>query len=76
MNRIELDEKDLQIEILLAREPETVEEYVSMLTEGAIRVTHLPTGLSAIGEGQGNQVTNKEMAIELLKTLLGNREQI
>lgn len=74
MNRIELKEKDLQIEIFLAREPVTVEEYVSMLTEGAIRVTHLPTGISAIGEGQGNQVKNKEKAIELLQTLLADRD--
>jgi protein subunit release factor A len=76
MNRIDLNENDLQTEIFLAREPETVEELLAMLTEGAIRVTHLPTGISAIGEGQGNQVKNKEMAIERLRTLLLDRGQI
>lgn len=70
MTRIELNEKDLQTEICLASEPKTVEETLAMLTEGPIRVTHLPTGISAIGEGQGSQVKNKERAIELLKVLL------
>ena len=76
MNSIDLNENDLQTEIFLARESETVEELIAMLTEGAIRVTHVPTGISAIGEGQGNQVKNKEMAIERLKTLLLDRGQI
>ena len=70
MTRIELSDSDLQTEVFFAREPQTIEEHLAMLTEGAIRVTHLPTGVSAIGEGQGNQVKNKERAIELLKALL------
>jgi protein subunit release factor A len=71
---IELKENDLQTEIFLNREPQTVEELVAMLTEGPIRVTHLPTGISAIGEGQGSQVKNKERAIELLKVLLARED--
>jgi len=74
MTKIELNENELQTEIFLAREPLTVEEHLAMLTEGPIRVTHLPTGISAIGEGQGTQVRNKGKAIELLKVLLAEAD--
>ena len=37
-------------------------------------MTHLPTGISAIGEGQGSQAKNKERAIELLQILLANED--
>ena len=70
MTNIELNESDLQTELFLSREPKTVEEHVAMLTEAPIRVTHLPTGISAIGQGQGNQIKNKERAIQLLKEQL------
>ena len=70
MDHIELDETDLQTEIFIDMEELSIEEITVALREAPIRVTHLPTGISAVGEGQGNQVKNKERAMELLKTLL------
>lgn len=70
----ELNESDLQIEIFWAEEAKTVAESAAMITVAPIRVTHLPTGISAIGEGQGSQVKNKERAIELLKGRLATDE--
>jgi len=70
MNNIELNETDLQTEIFVDMEALSIEEITVALREAPIRVTHLPTGISAVGEGQGNQVKNKERAMELLRTLL------
>ena len=70
MTPIELNEDDLETEILLDEEPRTVAEQIARLTQAPIRVTHLPTGISAVGEGQGNQIKNKQRAIELLKEYL------
>jgi len=78
MTNIELNESDLQTELFINREPKTLEEHVAMFTDAPIRVTHLPTGISAIGQGQGNQIKNKDKAIELLKKQLakdGNSQQ-
>ena len=52
-------------------EPNTdMAKLMSDVANAPIRITHIPTGLSAIGEGQGSQIANKEMALELLKKLL------
>jgi len=76
MTSLELDESDLQTELFLSREPQDLAEYLVMVTEGPVRVTHLPTGISAIGEVQGNQVKNKAKAIELLKEQLLRNAQL
>jgi protein subunit release factor A len=70
MTFIELNEDDLETEILLDEEPRAVAEQIAWVTQAPIRVTHLPTGISAVGEGQGNQIKNKQRAIELLKEYL------
>jgi protein subunit release factor A len=70
MSFIDLNEDDLETEIFLEEEPGTLEEQLAWLTEAPIRVTHRPTGISAVGEGQGNQIKNKERAIHLLKERL------
>ena len=72
MDNLVFDENDLQTEIYLPEEPKTTDEYVAMVSNPPIRVTHLPTGISAVGEGQGSQIKNKEKAIELLKAQLEN----
>jgi protein subunit release factor A len=63
------DEGDIRVEIMLplASDPNFI-GYNAL--NAPIRVTHLPTGKSAIGEGCGNQIANKQMAIDLLKDLL------
>jgi protein subunit release factor A len=70
MTNNNLNESGLLTELFLAREPETIADHVAMLTDAPVRVTHLLTGISAIGEGQGDQVKNKERAVELLKEQL------
>ena len=72
MDNVAIDENDLKTEIHIPEEPKTTDEYVAMLSNPPIRITHLPTGISAIGEGQGSQIKNKEKAIELLKVQLEN----
>lgn len=44
-------------------------------TESAIRVTHLPTGLSAISREERSQYLNKKLALFRLETLLSEQEQ-
>jgi protein subunit release factor A len=72
MSNTDINEVDLLIEIFLSHEPGSVEEYINLLADPPIRVTHKPTGISAIGEGQGSQVRNKEKALEFLKELLSS----
>ena len=75
MTNIYLSEDDLEIEILIDDAPKTAEELGAWLTEAPLRVTHRPTGISAIGEGQGNQIKNKERALQLLKERLAKETQ-
>jgi protein subunit release factor A len=75
MSFIDLNEDDLEIEIFLDEESRTVTDQIAYLTQAPIRVTHRPTGVSAVGEGQGNQVKNKQRAIELLKEYLAKASE-
>lgn len=68
------DENDLYVEAFIADEPKTIDEHVAMLSNPPIRVTHRPTGICAVGEGQGSQIKNKEKAIELLIEQLKKNE--
>ena len=74
MNDTDINEADLLIEIFYSHEPSSVEEHLSLLADPPIRLTHKPTGISAIGEGQGSQIRNKEMALERLQELLSANE--
>ncbi|MBF0159750.1 MAG: peptide chain release factor H [Magnetococcales bacterium] len=44
-------------------------------TATAVRVTHLPTGLSAISQDERSQLINRKRALDRLAILLANREQ-
>ena len=70
MDNIGFNENDLYVEVFIPEEPKTIDEHIAMLSNPPIRVTYLPTGISAVGEGQGSQIKNKERAIELLKERL------
>lgn len=61
---IEIDEKDLKVEFSRSSGPggQNVNKR-----ETAVRVVHLPTGLSASSENQRSQAQNKEKAIAVLK---------
>ena len=51
----------------MPEESSSIEDFAAAVTTAPIRVTHLPSGISAVGEGQGNQVANKQRALELLQ---------
>jgi protein subunit release factor A len=73
MNDMDINEADLLMEFFYPQEPSSLEEHLSMLDNPPIRITHKPTGLSAIGEGQGSQVKNKQMALDVLRELLSSK---
>jgi peptide chain release factor 2 len=61
---IELDEKDLKVELSRSSGPggQNVNKR-----ETAVRIVHLPTNLSAQADGQRSQAQNKEKALAVLK---------
>ena len=70
MADVNLNENGLLVELLSRESSGNLDDDLARFTKAPIRVTHKPTGLSAIGEHQGNQVKNKEKALEILKVLL------
>ena len=73
MAKVELDESTLLTEMQMPDEQLSLDERLAWVSSAPIRVTHLPTGLSAVGEGQGSQIKNKERAVELLIGELAKR---
>jgi peptide chain release factor 2 len=63
-NDIELDEKDLKIELSRSSGPggQNVNKR-----ETAVRIVHLPTKLSAQADGERSQAQNKESALNILR---------
>ena len=61
---IELDEKDLKVELSRSSGPggQNVNKR-----ETAVRIVHLPTNLSAQADGERSQAQNKEKAMSILK---------
>jgi len=67
-----LSEKDLRIESMRASGPGG--QHVNK-TSTAIRVTHLPTGLSAIAQEERSQHQNRKLALARMALLLEERER-
>jgi protein subunit release factor A len=58
--------RDLRVELYVAKNA-NLSESVKLMAKAAVRVTHLPTGLRAVGRGQGSQIENHERALEILE---------
>jgi peptide chain release factor 2 len=63
-NQIELDEKDLKVELSRSSGPggQNVNKR-----ETAVRIVHMPTGLAAASDNERSQAQNKEKALQILK---------
>lgn len=69
---VTLEEKDIRIETMKGSGPGG--QHVNT-TESAVRVVHVPTGISAIGRDQRSQSANRKKALERLGILLTRHEQ-
>jgi peptide chain release factor len=64
----EIDESELRFETLRAGGPGGQHQN---RTESAVRVVHVPTGMSVVARDERSQHRNKALAIERLKAILG-----